>query len=268
MGIVYLGRDPRINREVAIKTLRFEEIDESIIDEVKRRFFLEAESAGKLTHPGIIKVYDVGDDHDLAYMAMELIDGGDLASYCTKESRMPFGQVLKIVSMVADALDYAHAAGVVHRDIKPANIMLLKNKEVRVADFGIARVVESSKTQTGVVMGTPSYMSPEQISGKKVDGRSDLFSLGVVFFELLAGEKPFKGDNITTLMYNITTGTRSKVREAEPRIPQCVAQVIDRMIETDLEKRSRRGRDIVDDINRCIKILTQKTRTAPQSKPA
>ncbi len=187
MGKVFLGKDPRINREVAIKTIRYEEIDPELIAEVKTRFFREAEAAGKLSHSNIVTIYDVGEDYEIAYMAMELLDGHDLTKYCHKDNLLPLTEVIRIASSVAAALDYAHASGVVHRDIKPANIMMLGNREIKVTDFGIARVMATSSTQTGVVLGTPGYMSPEQIAGKKVDGRSDLFSLGVVLFELLSG---------------------------------------------------------------------------------
>ncbi|MEQ1918555.1 MAG: serine/threonine-protein kinase, partial [Elusimicrobiota bacterium] len=205
MGVVYLGRDPKINRMVAIKTMMLEEgSDGESTKSVKERFFREAESAGTLNHPNIVRIFDAGDENDVAYIAMELLDGHDLVKYGHKDSLLPIEQALDYVAIVADALDYAHAQGIVHRDIKPANVMLLKDGSIRVADFGIARITSSSKTATGTVMGTPSYMSPEQVAGKKVDGRSDLFSLAVALFELTTGEKPFKGgDGIGTLLFQI-----------------------------------------------------------------
>jgi tRNA A-37 threonylcarbamoyl transferase component Bud32 len=258
MGTVYLGKDPRINREVAIKTLRYEEIDSEQIAEVKKRFFREAEAAGKLSHPNIVTIYDVGEDYDIAYMAMELLEGTDLTKYSQKNHLLPLPEVIRIVNAVAGALDYAHENGVVHRDIKPANIMVLKNGEIRVADFGIARVMTSSKTQTGVILGTPSYMSPEQISGQKVDGRSDLFSLGVVFYELLTGEKPFQGDSIATLMFNITTSPPIPLKDLAPDIPkQCVA-IIDRLLAKDREMRYANGKDLMKELAECL---------MPQEKP-
>ena len=252
MGTVFLGKDPRINREVAIKTLRYEEIDSEQIDEVKKRFFREAEAAGKLSHPNIVTIYDVGEDYDIAYMAMELLDGSDLAKYTKKENLMPIKEIIRIVSCVASALDYAHANGIVHRDIKPANIMVLNNGEVKVADFGIARVMATSKTQTGVVLGTPSYMSPEQIAGKKVDGRSDLFSLGVVLYELIAGEKPFNGDSIATLMYNITTTAPQAIKELSPDIPEAVAPIVEKLLSKDVEARYQTGKLLADDLLACL----------------
>jgi len=252
MGTVYLGKDPKINREVAIKTLRYEEIDEEQLGEIKKRFFREAEAAGKLSHPNIVTIYDVGEDYEIAYMAMELLDGSDLTKYCQKENLLPRGDVIRIISSVASALDYAHTNGVVHRDIKPANIMILKNGEIKVADFGIARVMESSKTQTGVVLGTPSYMSPEQIAGQKVDGRSDLFSLGVVLYELLAGERPFQGDSMATLMFNITTSSPVSIKELLPDLPDYCVPIIDRLLAKDREARYQRGKDLVQDLASCM----------------
>nr|HPL33026.1 serine/threonine-protein kinase [Smithellaceae bacterium] len=250
---VFLGKDPRINREVAIKTLRYEEIDAEQIDEVKKRFFREAEAAGKLSHPNIVTIYDVGEDYEIAYMAMELLDGSDLAKYTKKENLLPTPEIVRIVSSVASALDYAHANGIVHRDIKPANIMILTNGEVKVADFGIARVMATSKTQTGVVLGTPSYMSPEQIAGKKVDGRSDLFSLGVVLYELISGEKPFNGDSIATLMYNITTTAPQAIQELSPAIPDAMAGIVEKLLAKDVEARYQTGKALADDLLACLK---------------
>jgi CHASE2 domain-containing sensor protein/tRNA A-37 threonylcarbamoyl transferase component Bud32 len=258
MGAVFLGKDPRINREVAIKTLRYEEIDVEQLEEIKKRFFREAEAAGKLSHPNIITIYDVGEDYDIAYLAMEFLEGTNLTKYCQKDQLLPFPEVVRIVSAVAGALDYAHENGVIHRDIKPANIMILKNGEIRVADFGIARVVTTSKTQTGTILGTPSYMSPEQIAGQKVDGRSDLFSLGVVFYELLTGEKAFQGDSIATLMFSITTSDPVPLKSIAPNLPEHCIAVVDQLLAKDREKRYPQGKDLVRELARYI---------APQEKP-
>ncbi len=252
MGTVFLGKDPRINREVAIKTLRYEEIDTEQLEEVKKRFFREAEAAGKLSHPNIVTIFDVGEDYDIAYMAMELLDGSDLAKYCPKENLLPTEEIIRVVSCVASALDYAHANGIVHRDIKPANIMILNNGEVKVADFGIARVMSSSKTQTGVILGTPSYMSPEQIAGKKVDGRSDLFSLGVVLYELICGEKPFNGESITTLMYNITSSAPPSIKELSPNIPEKLVPIVEKLLAKEVEDRYQTGKLLADDLLACL----------------
>ncbi|MCX5839241.1 MAG: serine/threonine-protein kinase [Deltaproteobacteria bacterium] len=255
MGTVYLGKDPKINREVAIKTLRYEEFDQEQLAEVKSRFFREAEAAGKLSHPNIVTIYDVGEDYEIAYMAMELLDGKDLELHCRKENLLQHREVARIISDVASALDYAHSNGVVHRDIKPANIMMLKNGEIKVADFGIARVMASSKTQTGVIMGTPSYMSPEQIAGKKVDGMSDLFSLGVVFFELLTGEKPFAGDSITTLIYNITSTPPQPLRALLPDAPEGFETIILKLLAKDKTMRYQQGKELFNDLHELMKVL-------------
>jgi serine/threonine-protein kinase len=252
MGTVYLGKDPRINREVAIKTLRYEDIDDEQLAEVKKRFFREAEAAGRLSHPNIVTIYDVGEDYEIAYMAMELLSGSDLTKYTQKDNLLPIHEVVRIVTATANALDYAHQHDVVHRDIKPANIMILKNGEIRVADFGIARVVTSSKTQTGVVLGTPSYMSPEQIAGQKVDGRSDLFSLGVVLFELLSGQKPFQGDSIATLMFNITTGVAPRLADLVPDLPPGFQAVLDKSMAKDREQRYQTGAAFVEDLTQAL----------------
>ena len=255
MGTVYLGKDPKINREVAVKTLRYEEVPNQL-EEVKARFFREAEAAGKLTHPNIVTIFDVGEDHDIAYIAMELLDGDDLSNYCLKGNLLPAKRVLGIISSVADALSYAHSQGVVHRDIKPANIILLKNDQVKVADFGIARVKDISETQTGVVFGTPAYMSPEQIAGKKVDGRSDLFSLGIVFYELLTGEKPFKGDSITDVIYAIAKTSYTPVKKLVPDVPPCCVKIVVRLLTKGVTKRLNPAAKVGDEIQRCLEKLS------------
>jgi serine/threonine-protein kinase len=258
MGIVYLGLDPKIKRQVAIKTVRFDEVEENMMQEVKERFFREAEAAGRLSHPNIVTMYDAGEDQDLAYVAMELLDGKDLSDIVTEKGKLPPLMAIQIVGQVADALNYAHKQGIVHRDIKPANIMVLKKGGAKVTDFGIARVVESSKTQTGVVLGTPSYMSPEQVAGKKVDGRSDIFSLGVMFYELLSGKKPFTGDSLATLMYNIANNPHTPVREAAPDVPDCCAVIVDRFLEKDITKRYQSGGQAIKDLKACYQALSAK----------
>ncbi|MCP4043757.1 MAG: serine/threonine protein kinase, partial [Gammaproteobacteria bacterium] len=171
------GKDPKINRVVAIKTMALsQEFEADELEEVKSRFFREAETAGRLTHPHIVTIFDAGEEHDLAYIAMEFLKGKDLVEYTKPDKLLPLVTTLDLVAKAADALGYAHGNNVVHRDIKPANIMYdAESGSMKITDFGIARITDSSKTKTGMVLGTPSYMSPEQLSGKKVDGRSDLF---------------------------------------------------------------------------------------------
>ena len=239
MGTVYLGRDPKINRRVAIKTLSYAEVDSGDLADVKARFFREAEAAGKLSHPNIVSIYDVGEEHDMAYIAMELLAGENLAACCRQQTRLDVVRVLDIMGQVTGALDYAHSQGVVHRDIKPANIMVLEDGRVKVTDFGIAQVVDAGKTRTGIVLGTPNYMSPEQVAGKKLDGRSDLFSLGIVFYELLTGAKPFKGDSVNTILYAITHNPYVPVSEAATGIPTCCEAIVDKLLAKGVTKRFR-----------------------------
>lgn len=256
MGTVYLGKDPSINREVAIKTLSYGEVEAQQLKEVKDQFFREAEAAGKLSHPNIVTIYDVGEDHDMAYIAMELLKGKELTHFCHKSSLLAVNRVLNVGLSVAEALAYAHQQGVVHRDIKPANIILLENDQVKVADFGIARVMSSStKTETGVIFGTPNYMSPEQVAGKKVDGRSDLFSLGVVLYEMLSAEKPYKGENITALMYAITHNNCAPLSQVAPQTPKCCVKLIDKLLRTGVSKRYQSAAQVVKQINHCRQEL-------------
>jgi serine/threonine-protein kinase len=238
MGVVYEARDPKINRKVAIKTIRLlDEFEEDKVREIKERLFGEAQLAGKLSHPSIVSVYDVGEDYDLTYIAMELLEGKDLEPFCRKDSLLPLRRVLKVVAETADALDYAHGRGVVHRDVKPANIMILNDGRLKVMDFGIAKAVSSSHTKTGVIMGTPNYMSPEQIEGHEIDGRSDIFSLGVVFYQLLTGALPFQGKTMTELFYQITQVKHPALRSINPRVIKPCEQLIDKALAKNKDKR-------------------------------
>ena len=255
MGAVYLGRDPSINREVAVKTINYTDIEAEELDEVKLRFFREAEAAGKLSHPNIVTIYDVGEEHDMAYIAMELLRGKDLTHYCRKENRLKARQVLNIIQQVAQALEYAHSQEVVHRDIKPANIILRDDRQVKVADFGIARVMSASRTQTGVIFGTPNYMSPEQVAGKKVDGRSDLFSMGIVFYELLTGKRPFNGDSMTELLVAVSKAEYVSPTEMDPKTPPCCVQIIDRLLSKGVRKRYQSASQVIRDVQQCFATI-------------
>lgn len=255
MGTVYLGRDPKINREVAIKTLKYGDVAADKLAEIKMRFFREAEAAGKLSHTNIVTIYDVGEEHDMAYMAMELLKGKTLSQYCRKGKLLPVKNVLMVAAAVAEALDYAHSNAIVHRDIKPDNIILLENHQVKVADFGIARVMSASKTRTGVILGTPYYMSPEQVTGEKVDGRSDLFSLGVVLYMLLTGEKPFTGDTLSNLIYAIANGSYIPLAKAAPNIPYCCGIIVDKLLAKSVGQRVQSAAKVVELIKQCLKTL-------------
>lgn len=245
MGVVYLGKDPKIGRVVAIKTMALaQEFEADELVEVKERFFREAETAGRLSHPNIVTIYDAGEEHDLCYIAMELLKGQDLAPYVKPETLLPPEKVVSIVARVADALGYAHKQHIVHRDIKPANVMYEpESDQVKVADFGIARITDSSKTKTGMVLGTPSYMSPEQLSGKKVDGRSDLFSLAVTLYQLLCGKLPFLGDSMAQLMFRIANEAPPDIRTVNPALPESLAQFLERAMAKDADQRFQTGEE-------------------------
>jgi CHASE2 domain-containing sensor protein/predicted Ser/Thr protein kinase len=250
MGIVYLGKDPKISRVVAIKTLALaDEFEEDELKEVKQRFFREAETAGSLSHPNIVTIYDAGEEHDLAYIAMEFLKGHDLARYIKSNNLLDTRTVLSIVQRAADALAYAHKQNIVHRDIKPANIMYEPESDsIKITDFGIARITDSSKTKTGMVLGTPSYMSPEQLAGNKIDGRSDLFSLGVMMFQLLSGSLPFQADSMASLMFKITNEEAPDISSVRPEISEAIASVIKKTLMKDAAQRYQSGTDLANDL--------------------
>ena len=232
MGVVYQGRDPKIGRVVAIKTMALsQEFEGDELNDARERFFREAETAGRLQHQNIVTIFDAGEEHDLAYIAMEFLRGRDLVDHCRDGNLLPVPRVLSVVARVAEALAYAHRQNVVHRDIKPANIMYEADSDtVKVTDFGIARITDSSKTRTGLVLGTPSFMSPEQIAGKKVDGRSDLYSLGVMLYQMLTGVLPFRGESMAELMYKIANEEAPDLRIARKDLPERLAQVVARSL--------------------------------------
>ena len=228
MGVVYLGKDPKIGRVVAIKTMALsQEFSGDELVDARERFFREAETAGRLQHQNIVTIFDAGEEHDLAYIAMEFLKGKDLLDFCKDGNLLPAPKVLSIVARVAEALAYAHKQNVVHRDIKPANIMYeIDSDTVKVTDFGIARITDSSKTKTGLVLGTPSFMSPEQLAGKKVDGRSDLYSLGVMLFQMLTGVLPFRGESMAELMYKIANEEAPDIRIIRKEFPESLANLV------------------------------------------
>ena len=207
MGAVYLAKDPRINRAVAVKAIPIQkEFEDEELREARIRFFREAESAGRLTHPNIITVFDAGEDKGLAYIAMEYVPGIPLRDFTDAKRLLAPKRALELAASTAEALDYAHNQGVIHRDIKPANLLYNpKEGSLKISDFGVARITDNNRTKTGIVLGTPMYMSPEQLGAEKLTGHSDLFSLGVTLYELLIGEVPFRADNIAALMAKITT---------------------------------------------------------------
>ncbi len=257
MGVVYMGKDPKIGRTVAIKTMALsQEFEADELADVKARFFREAETAGRLNHPNIVQIFDAGEEHDLAYIAMEFIKGHDLTRNVKPNALLPVNEVLKYVAEAAEALDYAHSNQIIHRDIKPANMMLVEaTKTLKLMDFGIARIADSSKTKTGMVLGTPSYMSPEQLSGKKVDGRSDLFSLGVTLYQLLTGNLPFQADSMATLMFKITNEAHPSLTVLRPDLPAGLNSIIDRALQKDLAQRYARGNEFARDLRAALAAL-------------
>ena len=262
MGTVYLGRDPKINRIVAIKTLPLsQEFEEDELEAVKMRFFREAETAGRLTHPHIVTIYDAGEEHDLAYIAMEFLKGEDLRPYVNRDNLLPLPTVIDIIIQAAEALDYAHKENVVHRDIKPGNVMWQRETgNIKLTDFGIARITDASRTKTGMVLGTPSYMSPEQLSGQKVDGRSDLFSLGVMLFQLLCGSLPFQGDSMATLMYKITNEPHPNIVNLRSELAQeapLLIPIINKVLKKSVNARYQTGSELARHLRTCAQSLTK-----------
>lgn len=202
MGVIYRGFDPLLERTVAIKTIKLDFSPEERAD-FDQRFLQEAKSAGRLNHPNIVTVYDAGEADDMAYIAMEFLEGKDLRKLMVKDKPIPANLAVEIVAGIADGLAYAHRHGVVHRDVKPANIMVLQSGAVKLADFGIAHLQGGSKTQTSSPIGTPAYMAPEQFAGTPVDGRADIFSLGVILYQLLTGRVPFDADTVAGVIYRV-----------------------------------------------------------------
>jgi serine/threonine-protein kinase len=250
MGVVYLGKDPKIGRVVAIKTMALsQEFSGDELVDARERFFREAETAGRLQHQNIVTIFDAGEEHDLAYIAMEFLKGKDLLDHCKEGNLLPAPQVLSIAARVAEALAYAHRQNVVHRDIKPANIMFeAASDTVKVTDFGIARITDSSKTKTGLVLGTPSFMSPEQLAGKKVDGRSDLYSLGVMLFQMLTGVLPFRGESMAELMYKIANEEAPDIRSLRSEFPQNLADLVALALSKRPETRYQDGEQFAADL--------------------
>jgi predicted Ser/Thr protein kinase len=253
MGVVYLGRDTAINRAVAIKAIPLaSEFSESELTEARSRFFREAETAGRLNHPNIVTIYDVGEERGLAYIAMEYLKGRHLSEYATATNLLPPRKVLELMGRTADALGFAHKQQVVHRDIKPANIMYDPSTDVlKITDFGIARLSGAGSTRTGIVLGTPSFMSPEQLEGRTVTGHSDLFSLGVSLFQLLTGQLPFTADSMTGLMQRIAEAPHPPLRAIRPDLPACVESIIDRALAKNPDARFDSGAQMAAALDEC-----------------
>ena len=253
MGIVYLGKDPKINRQVAIKTLDYSQFSSKELNTLKTRFFREAEAAGRLSHSSIVTVYDMGEEEDFAFIAMDFVSGVPLSEYTRADNLLPVSEVYRIIQIVAEALDYAHKQKIVHRDIKPGNVMYdPSNKQVKITDFGIACITDSVKTRTGSFLGSPSYMAPEQMSGAHVDGRADIYSLGVSFYQLLTGQLPFKADSLANLAYKITNENFKPVRRTRPDLPASATRIINKSLQKKPQKRYSTGAEMVKALQREI----------------
>jgi len=255
MATVYLGRDPAINRKVAIKTLALaKEFDAGELQDARLQFRREAESAGRLNHPNIIAIYDTGEDDDVSYLAMEYFEGVSLLEHTETDNLMPGKWVLELAARAAEALDYAHRQNVVHRDIKPANLMYhAATDTLKLTDFGIARLTDSSRTKTGIILGTPSYMSPEQLSAAGVTGQSDLYSLGVTMYQLLTGSAPFRADSIPKLMDKILNDEPTPISEFRNDIPPCVDKIIRKAMAKRPANRFANGREMAMELRECAK---------------
>jgi eukaryotic-like serine/threonine-protein kinase len=222
------------------------------MSEVRARFFREAETAGRLNHPNIVTVYDVGEEGSLAYIAMEYLKGRHLSDFTTPAALLPEVKVLDLVARAAQALGFAHRQNVIHRDVKPANLMYdPAGDTLKITDFGIARLTDTASTRTGIVLGTPSFMSPEQLEGRIVNGRSDLFSLGVTLFQLLTGQLPFRADSMTALMEQIAERPHPPLRSIRPDLPACVGSIIDRALAKDPDTRFENGAQMAAALDAC-----------------
>jgi serine/threonine protein kinase len=257
MAIVYLGRDPKINRVVAIKAIPLaREFDDDQLAEARLRFFREAESAGRLNHPGIVTVYDAGEDQELAYIAMEYLTGDPLSDYTSSKDLLPASTIVELLARVADALGHAHRQNVVHRDIKPANIMFDRaNDGLKITDFGIARLTDSGTTKSGIVLGTPSFMSPEQLEGRTVLGSSDLFSLGVSLYQLLTAQLPFRADSMTGLMFRIANEPHPPMRAVRPDLPGFLEAIVTRALQKQAADRFQSGAEMAMALRDCSRLL-------------
>jgi serine/threonine-protein kinase len=254
MGVVYRAQDPLLNRTVAVKSIILMD-DPATRSDYEARFLQEAKAAGGLNHPNLVTIHDVGREGDVAYMAMELLEGTDLRALMARGS-VPLPFALDVLAQVADGLAHAHEHGVVHRDIKPGNIMIVHDRIAKIMDFGIARVRASDvKTQTGAILGSPRYMSPEQVTGQPADRRSDIFSLGVVLHELAAGEPPFTAPTMTQLMHQIATATPRPPSASNPAVPAMLDLIVARALQKQPAERYQSAAELASDLRSCLAEL-------------
>ena len=257
MGIVYLAKDPLIGRLVALKTIRpSAHADDEDTREFQQRFAREAQAAGNLNHPAIVTVHDIGQDETtgVSFIAMEYVEGQNLKEVLAQGRPLSFEQAADIIAQVAEGLDFAHAKGIVHRDVKPANIILIEGNRAKITDFGIAKITSGANlTTTGQFLGTPNYMAPEQIKGTPVDGRSDIFSLGICLYECLTHRKPFGGDSLTSISYKIVHEPFPPLHDANPTIPEGFVDVVTHCLAKDPSKRYQRGKDVASALRAVIR---------------
>jgi serine/threonine protein kinase len=268
MGVVFRATDSVLQRTVAVKTVNMA-LEKDHADKYEARFFQEARAAGGLNHPNIVTVYDAGKAGDVVYMAMEYIQGVELRTLLTEGQPMAINRALAIAAQVAEGLGYAHQAGVVHRDIKPANIMVTADGPVKITDFGIARMRASADlTQTGVMLGSPKYMSPEQVIGKRADHRSDIFSLGVILYEMLTGAAPFSGENITALMYQIVNFAPPAPSSVNNAVPEMLDFIVAKMLAKPVDDRYADAREVARDLRECERSLAAPPTATVPGRPA
>jgi serine/threonine protein kinase len=252
MGVVYRANDPMLNRTVAIKTINMDEAENEGMAEYEARFYTEAKAAGGLNHPNIIIIYDIGKSSHLVYMAMEYIEGRELRELLVDGQPLPIVQAIDISAQIGEGLAYAHQHQVVHRDIKPANILITGEGRAKIADFGIARMRSSeTRTQTGIILGSPKYISPEQVVGKRADHRSDIFSLGVILYQSLTGVTPFNGEGLSALMYQITNHEPPPPSSVNSQVPVMLDYIIAKVLAKAPEARYQSAADLANDLREC-----------------
>lgn len=261
MGVVYQAHDPQIDRMVALKVLRRDRVTS---EDLVKRFLKEAKAIGRLSHPNIVTVYDVGHDHDTIYIAMEFLEGTPLNQMIT-QGRLGLENIVDLGVQMAEAVDYAHQKGIVHRDVKPTNIIVTSNGQVKITDFGIARIEDPTapqQTQAGEILGTPVYMSPEQVMGKTVDGRSDLYSLGVILYELATGKRPFGGDNLAAIFRAITQDDPADPATVDPAISPVLSRLILKSLDKACDGRFQTGKAMAQALKACL--MEDKTMVMPK----
>ena len=267
MGVVYKAHDPVLDRVVAIKTINLT-LPKDELAEYEARFYQEARAAGGLNHPNIVTIYDIGKSERVAYMAMEFLEGEELRHALASGQPLPLLQALDVIMQVAEGLAYAHERHIVHRDIKPANIMIVRDGLVKITDFGIARMRTTEvKTMTGMILGSPKYMAPEQVAGRRADHRCDLFSLGVVLHEAVTGEAPFQGDNIHGIMYQILHSSPPPPSTRNPEVPHIVDLVVAKALARNVEERYQSAKEFIEDLRECKNSVQGFVTTQPMLRP-